>query len=179
MGYSGDGGPAVKAELDRPEGMAFAADGTLYFADEGNGRVRAISPSGNITTVVGSGNSSTSGFVSDGTRALEADVQPNDVAIDPRRAPLHLHRRTGASPQCRRNPERRRGYQWPFSRHRRRRRTGEFDLRRRPQTVSPLTQLATCTSLGSTPRPSLSSNPRACSQNPTARRAFIRVETPG
>ncbi len=84
VGYSGNGGPAVKAELDRPEGMAFAGDGTLYFGDEGNGRVRAISPSGNITTVIGSGNSSTSGFVADGTRAFEADIQPNDVAIDPR-----------------------------------------------------------------------------------------------
>ena len=56
-GFAGDGGPAVKAELDRPDGMAFAADGTLYFADEGNGRVRAVSPSGIITTVVGSGDS--------------------------------------------------------------------------------------------------------------------------
>lgn len=82
-GYAGDGGPAVKAELDRPDGMAFAADGTLYFADEGNGRVRAITPNGNITTVVGSGGSTTSGVVSDGTPALHADVQPNDVALGP------------------------------------------------------------------------------------------------
>jgi sugar lactone lactonase YvrE len=83
VGYAGDGGPATKAELDRPDGMAFAADGTLYFADAGNQRVRGISPSGIITTVVGSGGSPTSGLVSDGTPALHADVQPNDVAIDP------------------------------------------------------------------------------------------------
>jgi streptogramin lyase len=63
--------------------MAFAADGTLYFADEGNQRVRAISPSGTITTAVGSGDSPSSGFVSDGTPAHQADVQPNDVAIGP------------------------------------------------------------------------------------------------
>ena len=83
VGYAGDGGPAVRAELDRPGGMAFAADGTLYFADEGNQRVRAISPSGMITTVVGSGSAPSSGFVSDGTPALQAAVQPNDVAIGP------------------------------------------------------------------------------------------------
>ena len=46
-GYMGDGGsPATAAKIDRPGGMVFAADGTLYFADEGNQRVRAISPSG-------------------------------------------------------------------------------------------------------------------------------------
>jgi hypothetical protein len=83
VGYTGDGGPAVRAELNRPGGMTFAADGSLYFADEGNQRVRAISPNGTITTVVGRGISSTSGFVSEGAPALQADVQPNDVAIGP------------------------------------------------------------------------------------------------
>ena len=84
VGEAGDDGPAVDAELDRPGGMAFAADGTLFFADEGNGRVRAISPNGIITTVVGTGASSpTSGFVSNGTPALQAVVSPNDVAVGP------------------------------------------------------------------------------------------------
>jgi sugar lactone lactonase YvrE len=83
-GYAGDGGPAVQAELDRPGGMAFGADGTLYFADEGNERVRAISPSGTITTVVGTGTlSPTGGFVTNGTPALDAVVSPNDVALGP------------------------------------------------------------------------------------------------
>ena len=82
VGDEGDGGPAVDAELDRPGGMAFGADGTLFFADEGNGRVRAISPTGTIFTVVGSGASSAGGFVPGGTPALEAAISPNDVAFD-------------------------------------------------------------------------------------------------
>ncbi len=41
-GYSGDGGPATEAEIDDPGGMAVSSDGTLYFADSGNDRVRAV-----------------------------------------------------------------------------------------------------------------------------------------
>jgi hypothetical protein len=55
VGFSGDGGPAVDAQLSRPQGMAFAPDGTLYFADAGNSRVRAVAPDGTVTTVAGDG----------------------------------------------------------------------------------------------------------------------------
>jgi sugar lactone lactonase YvrE len=54
-GFSGDGGPAVDAELDDPNGIAVAADGTIYVADTFNNRVRAIAPDGIITTVAGNG----------------------------------------------------------------------------------------------------------------------------
>lgn len=43
-GFSGDGGPARRAQLNDPAGMTIAEDGTLYFADQANNRVRAISP---------------------------------------------------------------------------------------------------------------------------------------
>jgi hypothetical protein len=55
-GFSGDGGPAQKAQLDRPEGIAVGSDGTVYVADSGNSRVRAVSPSGTISTIAGNGN---------------------------------------------------------------------------------------------------------------------------
>jgi uncharacterized protein (TIGR03437 family) len=53
--FSGDGGPASRAQIDTPAGMALDTDGTLYFADPGNHRVRKISPDGTITTVAGLG----------------------------------------------------------------------------------------------------------------------------
>lgn len=41
-GYSGDGGPALEAELNRPFGIAFDLDGQLYVSDTFNGRIRKI-----------------------------------------------------------------------------------------------------------------------------------------
>lgn len=64
-GFSGDGGPAVKAKLDTPNGMAVAPDGTIYVADTDNNRVRAISPSGMISTVAGNGTGLSPGAGSD------------------------------------------------------------------------------------------------------------------
>lgn len=52
-GFSGDGGPAVHARLKAPSGIALAADGTLFITDQANNVVRAIWPSGIITTVAG------------------------------------------------------------------------------------------------------------------------------
>ncbi|MBZ5710875.1 SMP-30/gluconolactonase/LRE family protein [Nannocystis pusilla] len=40
--YSGDRGPAVDAGLNRPTGVAFDADGTLYISDSHNHRVRSV-----------------------------------------------------------------------------------------------------------------------------------------
>ncbi|HLN16551.1 MAG TPA: hypothetical protein VK277_07380 [Acidimicrobiales bacterium] len=80
IGFSGDGGPAIGAEIDRPGGMVVAPDGTLYFADMGNGRVRAVSPAGTITTVAGDGQI---GRVADGTPAGVASLNPSAVTIGP------------------------------------------------------------------------------------------------
>jgi len=49
-GYSGDGGPAAKAELDRPEALAFDRKGNLYIGDHDNGAIREVSRDGVITT---------------------------------------------------------------------------------------------------------------------------------
>jgi glucose/arabinose dehydrogenase len=52
-GLSGDGGNATEAQLDQPRGLAMAADGSLYIADELNNRIRRVPPDGIIQTVVG------------------------------------------------------------------------------------------------------------------------------
>jgi serine/threonine-protein kinase len=49
-GFSGDDGPATTAELDTPVAMAVASNGTVYVADLGNNRIRAIAPDGVIST---------------------------------------------------------------------------------------------------------------------------------
>lgn len=45
-GLAGDGGAATAARLHEPEGIAAAADGTLYVADGGNHRVRVVAATG-------------------------------------------------------------------------------------------------------------------------------------
>lgn len=54
-GFSGDGGLAVDAQLSAPAGLAWTPDGSLYFADSGNQRIRRITASGLIFTVAGGG----------------------------------------------------------------------------------------------------------------------------
>ena len=55
-GYSGDGGPAVKANLKTPFRMMFDKKGNLYFSDRDNNRIRKIDTKGIITTVAGHSN---------------------------------------------------------------------------------------------------------------------------
>jgi sugar lactone lactonase YvrE len=71
FGFSGDGGPAGDAQLSIPEGVAVDSTGTLYIADTGNSRVRAVDASGVIRTVAGSG---TEDYAGDGGPAVAADV---------------------------------------------------------------------------------------------------------
>ncbi len=54
-GFSGDGGPAVAAQLNAPYGLAVDAAGSLYIADLGNARVRAVGRDGIIRTIAGGG----------------------------------------------------------------------------------------------------------------------------
>lgn len=56
-GPSGDGGPAVDAELWQPSGLTVDQSGYLYFADYTNARIRMVSPDGIINTVAGGGSS--------------------------------------------------------------------------------------------------------------------------
>lgn len=78
-GYSGDGGAATSAQLNRPSGVAADAAGNLYIADTKNQVIRKVSASGTITTVVGTG---TGGYFGDGGAAISAQLYyPAGVAV--------------------------------------------------------------------------------------------------
>jgi streptogramin lyase len=79
-GFSGDGGPAIKAELNNPYGLCVGPGGDLFICDMGNHRIRKIDCNGNITTVAGSGEK---GWRGDGGPALAAALnEPYEVRFD-------------------------------------------------------------------------------------------------
>ena len=94
-GYSGDGAPAVNAELamDTFDGVAVDPRGDVVFADVDNNVVRLVAASngtymgravkaGDIYTIAGNGNP-TGGFKGDKKPAIKAELDlPNGVAVD-------------------------------------------------------------------------------------------------
>jgi sugar lactone lactonase YvrE len=80
-GFSGDGGAATSAALNGPTEMAVDGSGDLFFADQGNHRIRRVDgTTGIITTVAGNG---TAGFSGDGGAAANASLNwPSGVAVD-------------------------------------------------------------------------------------------------
>jgi sugar lactone lactonase YvrE len=81
-GYSGDGGPANRAELSRVAGLAVDGEGNVYLADALNRVVRRVDAQGIITTVAGN-HSLSPGSSGDGGRAIEARLDlPTGLAVD-------------------------------------------------------------------------------------------------
>ncbi|MBZ5608094.1 MAG: hypothetical protein LAP38_07550 [Acidobacteriia bacterium] len=78
--YSGDTGPAVKASLKNPQGLAFDPAGNLYIADQGNSVVRKVDLNGTITTFAGS--LPPAGFGDGGPATNTFIGAPTDVAVD-------------------------------------------------------------------------------------------------
>jgi sugar lactone lactonase YvrE len=79
-GYSGDGGPAASAQLQYPWDVTVDRAGNVFISDQGNSRVRKVTPSGIISTMAGNG---TRGFSGDGGRAISARLDTlYTVAVD-------------------------------------------------------------------------------------------------
>jgi trimeric autotransporter adhesin len=75
-GFSGDGGAATSASLNRPSGVTTDAVGNLYVADSGNNRIRQVTSTGIITTIAGNG-------VSNCLYTAEQGVATNVILTDP------------------------------------------------------------------------------------------------
>ncbi|MDX2029667.1 MAG: hypothetical protein SF339_03290 [Blastocatellia bacterium] len=61
-GFSGDGGPAIRAQLNAPHDLLFDAAGNLLIADSANHRIRRIDAQGVITTICGDGKAGRAGY---------------------------------------------------------------------------------------------------------------------
>jgi uncharacterized protein (TIGR03437 family) len=80
-GFSGDGGPAAKAQLNYPKDVAVDAAGNAYIVDSYNFRIRLVKPDGTIWTIAGR---SGSGYSGDGGLATNARMSfPTGIALAP------------------------------------------------------------------------------------------------
>jgi uncharacterized protein YjbI with pentapeptide repeats len=81
----GDGGPATRALMGTPAGLAVGLDGSLYIADPALHRLRRIDPAGQISTVAGDGTACTgSGDCGESGAPEEAQLAgPYGVWVDP------------------------------------------------------------------------------------------------
>ncbi len=82
FGYSGDGGPAIRAQLDLPTAVALDAVGHLYIADRGNRAIRRVDRiTGIITTLAGGPNAT---VVGENISARSAQLNdPSALIVDP------------------------------------------------------------------------------------------------
>jgi trimeric autotransporter adhesin len=90
-GYAGNGGPAAKAKLDNPYGVAVDGAGNVLIPDTISNRIRVVAATtgsfygiamtaGDIYSVAGNG---TGGFAGDGGPAAQAELQdPTAVSVD-------------------------------------------------------------------------------------------------
>ena len=70
-GFTGDGGPAIQAELKLPHATTMLTDGAVLIADNENCRIREVSPAGTISSVAGTG---VCGYSGDGGAATSAKI---------------------------------------------------------------------------------------------------------
>jgi streptogramin lyase len=81
-GFSGDGGPATSAQIRmlNSSRLTIGLDGSLYFADTGNNRIRKIDTNGIITTFAGG---ATSGLGDNGPATAARLAAPRGVFASP------------------------------------------------------------------------------------------------
>lgn len=80
-GFSGDGGPATQAMIKNPGNLFVAPDGRVLFSDEGNSRIRVLTPDAlgqayTISTIVGGDNKS------DCASSIKTNLDPTNNLMD-------------------------------------------------------------------------------------------------
>jgi sugar lactone lactonase YvrE len=80
-GSMGDGGPAVCAQLNGPEGVFVDSSGNIYIADTYNHKIRKVdAKTGAIKTIAGTGHA---GYDGDGIKADDTRLdQPSGIVVD-------------------------------------------------------------------------------------------------
>lgn len=79
-GFSGDGGPAIRAQVNNPFGVVRGPDGAMYFCEYDGHVVRRVAADGTITTIAGNG---TAGYAGDGGLATRASLnRPHEIRFD-------------------------------------------------------------------------------------------------
>ncbi len=86
-GFSGDFGPADRAKLNRPSGLAVDFAGVIYIADTENHRIRRVGLDGVISTIAGNGSTGSASGTNDslgdnGGAQLAKLYRPLSVAVD-------------------------------------------------------------------------------------------------
>jgi len=80
-GFSGDNGPASKAKLSFPAGVALDGVGNVYIADTYNHVIRKVAKDGTIATIAGTAQQL--GYTGDGGPATQATfAYPRSIAVD-------------------------------------------------------------------------------------------------
>jgi trimeric autotransporter adhesin len=80
--YSGDGGPAMRAQLNAPAAVALDGAGNLYIADSYNNAIRKVSTDGTITTVAGDAYASQAYTGASGPALAARLNHPSGIALD-------------------------------------------------------------------------------------------------
>ncbi len=79
-GSSGDGGPAIAAQIDNPFGVIRGPDGALWFCEYSGQRISKVTPDGKLHHVAGTGKS---GYTGDGGPASQATFNlPHEIRFD-------------------------------------------------------------------------------------------------
>jgi trimeric autotransporter adhesin len=82
-GFSGDGGKATSAQLNKPAGVVVDSADNLYIADTKNFCIRKVTPAGLITTIAGGNGNERALFGSDSGQAASAKLcNPSGVSAD-------------------------------------------------------------------------------------------------